>query len=62
MQSIFEAEIQAQNELIAEIKRIEAEKAGDSEKRPQREKEVADNPYTGGAFTWPCQIKYKGYQ
>ena len=39
----FEAEIQAQNELIAEIKRIEAEG-----------KEVADNPYTGGAFTWPC--------
>ena len=44
----FEAEIQAQNELIAEIKRIEADKAA------AEGKEVADNPYTGGAFTWPC--------
>ena len=44
----FEAEIQAQNELIAEIKRIEAAKAA------AEGKEVADNPYTGGAFTWPC--------
>ncbi len=41
----FEAEIQAQEELIAEIKRIEAEKAAAG---------VVDNPYTGGAFTWPC--------
>ena len=62
----FEAEIQAQNELIAEIKRIEAEKAagggktgGGGENRSSAKaaaegKEVADNPYTGGAFTWPC--------
>lgn len=41
----FEAEIQAQEELIAEIKRIEAEKAAAGE---------VDNPYSGGAFTWPC--------
>ena len=42
----FEAEIQAQNELIAEIKRIEAEKAAAGNK--------GENPYSGGAFTWPC--------
>ena len=41
----FAAEIQAQEELIAEIQRIEAEKAAAG---------VVDNPYTGGAFTWPC--------
>ncbi len=41
----FAAEIQAQEELIAEIQRIEAEKAAAG---------VTDNPYTGGAFTWPC--------
>ena len=41
----FKAEIQAQEELIAEIQRIEAEKAAAG---------VQDNPYTGGAFTWPC--------
>ena len=41
----YEAEIQAQEELIAEIQRIEAEKAASG---------VVDNPYTGGAFTWPC--------
>lgn len=41
----YEAEIQAQEELIAAIKRAEAEKAAAG---------VADNPYTGGAFTWPC--------
>lgn len=41
----YAAEIQAQNELIAEIKRIEAEK---------RAAGIVDNPYTGGAFTWPC--------
>lgn len=41
----FEAEIKAQEELIAEIQRIEAEKAASG---------VVDNPYTGGAFTWPC--------
>ena len=50
----FEAEIQAQNELIAEIKRIEAEKAAAAAKAAAEGKEVADNPYTGGAFTWPC--------
>lgn len=41
----YEAEIQAQEELIAEIKRLEAEKAAAG---------LADNPYSGGAFTWPC--------
>lgn len=41
----YAAEIQAQNELIAQIKRIEAEK---------RAAGIVDNPYTGGAFTWPC--------
>ena len=41
----YAAEIQAQEELIAEIKRAEAEKAAAG---------VAENPYTGGAFTWPC--------
>lgn len=50
----FEAEIQAQNELIAEIKRIEAEKAAAAAKAAAEGKEVADNPYTGGTFTWPC--------
>lgn len=50
----FEAEIQAQNELIAEIKRIEAEKAAAAAKAAAEGKEVAYNPYTGGAFTWPC--------
>lgn len=39
------AEIQAQNELIAAIKRAQAEKEAAGE---------ADNPYTGGVFTWPC--------
>ena len=43
----FEAEIQAQNELIAEIKRIEAEKAAAAAKAAAEGKEVADNPYTG---------------
>jgi murein DD-endopeptidase MepM/ murein hydrolase activator NlpD len=41
----YEAEIQAQEELIAEIKRIEAEKAAAGQ---------TDNPYSGGTFTWPC--------
>lgn len=41
----YEAEIQAQNELIAAIKRAEAEKAAAG---------IANNPYTGGTFTWPC--------
>ncbi len=41
----FKAELQAQEELIAEIKRIEAEKAAAGE---------SDNPYSGGVFTWPC--------
>lgn len=41
----YAAEIQAQNELIAQIKRIEAEK---------RAAGIVDNPYTGGPFTWPC--------
>ena len=50
----FEAEIQAQNELIAEIKRIEAEKAAAAAKAAAEGKEVVDNPYTGGVFTWPC--------
>lgn len=39
------AEIQAQNELIAAIQRAEAEKEASG---------IVDNPYTGGAFTWPC--------
>lgn len=39
------AEIQAQEELIAAIRRAEAEKAAAG---------VVDNPYTGGAFVWPC--------
>ena len=50
----FEAEIQAQNELIAEIKRIEAEKAAAAAKAAAEGKQVVDNPYTGGVFTWPC--------
>lgn len=41
----YEAEIQAQEELIAAIKRAEAEKAAAG---------IVDNPYTGGAFLWPC--------
>ena len=41
----YAAEIQAQEEIIAEIKRIEAEKAAAG---------TPSNPYTGGAFTWPC--------
>lgn len=41
----YAAEIKAQEEIIAEIKRIEAEKAAASKQ---------DNPYTGGVFTWPC--------
>lgn len=41
----FAAEIQAQEELIAAIKRAEAEKAAAG---------IVDNPYTGGAFVWPC--------
>lgn len=41
----YAAEIQAQNELIAEIKRIEAERAAAGRQ---------NNPYTGGAFVWPC--------
>lgn len=50
----FEAEIQAQEELIAEIKRIEAEKAAAAAAAAAAGQTVADNPYTGGAFTWPC--------
>ena len=50
----FEAEIQAQQELIAEIKRIEAEKAAAAAKAAAEGKQVVDNPYTGGVFTWPC--------
>lgn len=45
----YEAEIQAQNELIAEIKRIEAEKAAAAAAGQN-----VQNPYSGGAFTWPC--------
>ncbi len=41
----FAAEIQAQEEMIAEIKRIEAEKAAAAE---------AARTYGGGAFVWPC--------
>lgn len=41
----YAAEIQAQEEIIAEIRRIEAEKAAAGKK---------DNHYTGGVFTWPC--------
>lgn len=41
----YEAELQAQNELIAEIRRIEAEKAAAG---------ISDQPYAGGAFLWPC--------
>jgi len=41
----YAAEIQAQEELIAEIKRIEAEKAAAGKE---------NHPYTGGVFTWPC--------
>lgn len=41
----YAAEIQAQEELIAAIKRAEAEKAAAG---------VVDNPYSGGAFVWPC--------
>lgn len=43
--AFYEAEIQAQEEMIAAIKRAEAEKAAAG---------AANNPYTGGAFTWPC--------
>ena len=41
----YAAEIQAQEEIIAEIRRIEAEKAAAG---------IHDNHYTGGVFTWPC--------
>ena len=41
----YAAEIQAQEELIAAIKRAEAEKAAAG---------VEEHPYTGGAFRWPC--------
>lgn len=41
----YAAEIQAQEELIAAIKRAEAEKAAAG---------IVDNPYSGGAFVWPC--------
>ena len=41
----YAAEIQAQEEIIAEIRRIEAEKAAAGKQ---------DNHYTGGVFTWPC--------
>lgn len=41
----YAAEIQAQEELIAAIQRAEAEKAAAG---------IVDNPYSGGAFTWPC--------
>ena len=41
----YAAEIQAQEEIIAEIRRIEAEKAVAGKQ---------DNHYTGGVFTWPC--------
>lgn len=41
----YAAEIQAQEELIAAIKRAEAEKAAAG---------IVDNPYSGGAFIWPC--------
>lgn len=41
----YAAEIQAQEEMIAAIRRAEAEKAAAG---------VVNNPYTGGAFVWPC--------
>lgn len=41
----YAAEIQAQEELIAAIRRAEAEKAAAG---------IVDNPYSGGTFTWPC--------
>ena len=41
----YAAEIQAQEEIIAEIRRIEAEKAAAGKQH---------NHYTGGVFTWPC--------
>ena len=41
----YAAEIQAQEELIAAIKRAEAEKAAAG---------MEEHPYTGGAFRWPC--------
>ena len=41
----YAAEIQAQEELIAAIKRAEAEKAAAG---------VEEHPHTGGAFRWPC--------
>lgn len=41
----YAAEIQAQEELIAAIQRAEAEKAAAG---------IVDNPYSGGAFVWPC--------
>ena len=47
----YEAEIQAQEEIIAEIKRIEAEKAAAA---AAAGKATEENPYTGGVFTWPC--------
>lgn len=41
----FAAEIQAQEELIAAIRRAQAEKEAAGQ---------ADEPYSGGAFVWPC--------
>ena len=46
----YAAEIQAQEEIIAEIRRIEAEKAAAGKQ---------DNHYTGGVFTWPCPSSHK---
>ena len=50
----YEGEIQAQDEMIAEIKRIEAEKAAAAAAAAAEGKKTQENPYTGGAFTWPC--------
>lgn len=41
----YAAEIQAQEEIIAAIRRAEAEKAAAG---------IVDSPYSGGAFIWPC--------
>ena len=41
----YAAELQAQEDPIAAIKRAEAEKAAAG---------VEEHPYTGGAFRWPC--------
>ena len=56
-----QAEIDAQNEIIAQIQAEEARKKAEEEKRRQEAEENGTTPdttpgdvYSGGAFVWPC--------